>query len=70
MVKIALYEIYAQLHEDPMKGKAPEYAHYIVVHCNIGVTKDLFHTSFASWKDAWLLDTCAIYHMTFLMIVN
>lgn len=48
-----------------MKGKAPESAHYIVFHCNIGVTKNLFHTSFASWKDAWLLDIGATYHMTF-----
>jgi hypothetical protein len=25
----------------------------------------LFNTSFSSWRDAWLLDTCATYHMTF-----
>jgi hypothetical protein len=46
-----------------MKGKAP--SHYVVSHCNIGVTEDLFNTSFASWGDAWLLDTGATSHMTF-----
>jgi hypothetical protein len=50
---------------DPAKGKAPESTHYFVAHCNIGVTEDLFNTSFASWRDAWLLDTSATYHMTF-----
>lgn len=29
------------------------------------LTKDLFHTSFASWKDTWLLDIGATCHMTF-----
>jgi hypothetical protein len=47
------------------KGKALESTHYIVSHCNIGVTEDLFNTSFASWRDAWLLDTGATSHMTF-----
>jgi hypothetical protein len=47
----------------PMKGKAP--VHYIVSHCNIGVTKYLFNTSFASWGDAWLLDTGTTSHMKF-----
>jgi hypothetical protein len=28
-------------------------------------TEDLFNTSFASWRDAWLLDTSATCHMTF-----
>jgi hypothetical protein len=50
---------------DLVKGKAPESAHYIVSHCNIGVTEDLFNTSFASWRDAWLLDIGATCHMTF-----
>jgi hypothetical protein len=31
---------------DPAKGKAP--IHYVVAYCNIGVTEDLFNTSFAS----------------------
>lgn len=44
------------------KAKAPESAHYIVAHCNIGVN-ELFNTSFASWRDAWLLDTSATCHM-------
>lgn len=25
----------------------------------------MFHTSSTSWRDAWLLDTCATYHMIF-----
>ena len=41
---------------NPGKGKAPESSHYIVAHYNIGVTEDLFNSSFDSWKDAWLLD--------------
>jgi hypothetical protein len=45
------------------KGKAP--THYIVSHCNIGVTEELFNTSFPSWRDAWLLDIGATSHMTF-----
>jgi hypothetical protein len=50
---------------DLEKGKAPKSSHYIVAHCNVGVTEDLFNTSFASWTDAWLLDTGATCHMTF-----
>jgi hypothetical protein len=46
-----------------MKVKA--HVHYVVSHCNIGVTEDLFNTSFASCGDAWLLDTGATSHMTF-----
>jgi hypothetical protein len=47
---------------DLAKGKTPESAHYIVSHCNIGVTEDLYNTSFASWRGAWLLDTGATCH--------
>jgi hypothetical protein len=36
---------------DMSKGKALESTHYIVSHCNIGVTKDLFNTSSTSWRD-------------------
>jgi hypothetical protein len=49
--------------KDLTKGKAP--AHYVVSRCNIGVTGELFNTSFASRGDAWLLDTGATSHMTF-----
>jgi hypothetical protein len=48
---------------DLKKGKA--LVHYVVDYCNIGVTKDLFNTSLASWGDSWLLDIGATYHMTF-----
>jgi hypothetical protein len=48
---------------DLEKGKA--HVHYVVSYCNIGVTEDLFNTSFASWGDAWLLDTGATSHMKF-----
>jgi hypothetical protein len=48
---------------DLEKGKA--HVHYVVSYCNIGVTEDLFNTSFSSWGDAWLLDTGATSHMTF-----
>jgi hypothetical protein len=48
---------------EPTKGKV--ITHYTVSHCNIGVTDDLFNTSFASWRDAWLLDTGATSHMKF-----
>jgi hypothetical protein len=37
----------------------------IIAHCNIGINEDLFKTSFDSWRDSWLLDTCATCHMTF-----
>jgi hypothetical protein len=47
------------------KGKAHESTHYIVSHCNIGVTKDFLNTLFAYWRDAWVLDIGATYHMTF-----
>jgi len=50
---------------DMVKGKALESAHSIVAHCNIGVTEDLFNTSFSSWRDVWLLETGATCHMTF-----
>jgi hypothetical protein len=50
---------------EPTKGNPPESAHYIVSHCNIGVTEDLFNTSYTPWRDAWLLDTGATSHMTF-----
>ena len=30
---------------DRDKGKAPESAHYVIAHCNIGVTEDLFNAS-------------------------
>jgi hypothetical protein len=47
------------------KGKAPESTHFVIAHCNIGINEDLFKTSFASWRDAWLLDTGATCHMNF-----
>jgi hypothetical protein len=50
---------------DLVKGKTLEFTHYIVSHCNIGVNKDLFNTSFSSWIYAWLLDTSDNYHTTF-----
>ena len=40
---------------DKSKGKASESAHYVVAHCNIGVTEDLLNSSLASQKDDWLL---------------
>ena len=40
---------------DKEKGKAPESAHYVVAHYNIGVNEDLFYASLASWKNDWLL---------------
>ena len=46
------------------KCKAPESTHYVVAHCNIGVTKDLFNASLASWKNDWLLDSGPTCHMT------
>jgi hypothetical protein len=48
---------------DCKEGKA--HVHYVVSHCNIGVTEDIFNTSFASWGDAWLLDIGITSHMTF-----
>jgi len=27
--------------------------------------EDMFHTSFASWRDAWLVNTGATFHMKF-----
>jgi len=39
----------------PMKVKA--LVHYVVSHCNIGVTEYLCNASFSSWGDAWLLET-------------
>ena len=50
---------------DKDKGKAPESAHYVLAHCNNGVTEDLFDVSFTSWRDDWLLDSGATCHMTF-----
>jgi hypothetical protein len=50
---------------EPMKGKPLESSHYIVSHCNIGVTEYLFNTSYTPWRDAWLLDIGATSHMTF-----
>ena len=44
--------------------KPPEYAHYIVAHCNLSIN-EVFSTSFASWEDTWILDTGATCHMTF-----
>jgi hypothetical protein len=50
---------------DLVKGKVHESTHYIVSHCNNVVSEDLFTTSFASWRDAWMLDRSATCHMTF-----
>ena len=35
---------------DRDKGKSPESSHYVVAHCNIGVTEDLFNVSLTSWR--------------------
>jgi hypothetical protein len=48
---------------DLVKGKA--LIHYVVSYYNIGVSKDLFNTSFASLGDAWILDIGATSHMKF-----
>jgi hypothetical protein len=48
---------------EPMEGKAP--THYVVSHCNIGVTEEFFNTSYGSWGDAFLLDTGETSHMKF-----
>jgi hypothetical protein len=47
------------------KGKALESTHFVIVPYNIGINKYFFKTSFASWRDAWLLDTGATYYMNF-----
>jgi hypothetical protein len=49
---------------EPTKGNPPESSCYIIAHCNIGVTKYLFNTTYSPWKDVWFLDTCATSHMT------
>ena len=36
--------------------KVKELVHYVVSHCNIGVTEYLCNVSFSSWGDAWLLE--------------
>lgn len=36
---------------NPTQGKPHKFAQYIVVHCHIRVTEDLFHTSYASRSD-------------------
>jgi hypothetical protein len=46
-----------------VEGKA--HVHYVVSYCNIGVTEDLFNTSFYFWRDEWLLDTGTTSHMKF-----
>jgi hypothetical protein len=46
-----------------VKGKS--HVHYVVSHCNVGVTEYLFNTSLASWGDAWLLETDTTSHMIF-----
>jgi hypothetical protein len=43
----------------------PKLAQSVIGHCNIGINEDLFETSFASWRDAWLLDTSATCQMIF-----
>jgi hypothetical protein len=48
---------------EPTEGKA--HVHYVVAYCNIGVIEDMFNTLFASWGDAWLLDTGTTSHMKF-----
>jgi hypothetical protein len=50
---------------EPTKHNPPKSSHYIVSHCNIGATEDLFNTSYTPWRDAWLLDTGATSQMTF-----
>ena len=50
--------------QPPNKGKPPEYANYIVAHCNLSIN-EVFSTSFASWEDTWILDTGDTCHMTF-----
>lgn len=46
------------------KNKKPESTHFIVAHCNTTI-ENLCNTSFASWQDAWLIDTGASCHMSF-----
>jgi len=36
-----------------------------VAHCNIGVKEDLFNASLASWKNDWLINSGATFHMNF-----
>eukprot|EP00253_Pinus_taeda_P029725 PITA_29725 len=50
--------------DDTDKGKAPESTHYVEAQCKIGVNEDLFNASLDSWKNDWLLDSGATYHMT------
>ena len=47
------------------KGKAHESAHYVVAHCNNGVTRDLFDVSFTSQRNYWLLYLGETCHTTF-----
>lgn len=47
------------------KGKALQSSHYIFSLYNIGVTKDLFHTSLNSQRDTWFLDIGETWHMNF-----
>jgi hypothetical protein len=49
--------------QPPNKGKPPEYANYIVAHCNLSIN-EVFSTSFGSWEDTWILDTGDTCHMT------
>ena len=50
---------------DKDKVKEPKSTHYVLAHCNNGVTEDLFDVSFNLWRDDWLLDSGATCHMTF-----
>ena len=50
---------------DRDKGKAPKSAHYVVAHCNIGITEVLFNASLTSRRNYWLLDSRETCHMTF-----
>jgi hypothetical protein len=34
------------------KGKAHEFSHLVVAHCNIGINEDLFKALFDYWRDA------------------
>jgi hypothetical protein len=49
---------------EPTKGNPPKSSHYVVSHCNIEVTKDLFNTAYSPWK-YMLLDIGTTPHMTF-----
>ena len=62
----ATQERITNMHEQKEdNSRAPKSTHYIVSHCNTRVDEDLFNTSFASWRDALLLDMDGTCHKAF-----